>query len=61
MLELNGGARGRQLLMVLRIDRRVRLQAGGRDSEGDSWRGYGRLADGPAAASASAVRAKGGS
>jgi phosphonate transport system substrate-binding protein len=70
MLELNRDPRGRQLLMVFKTDRLVRIQPGDLDSARELWRDYAHLsgsqtAGEPAAAggrggSDSAVRGKGG-
>jgi phosphonate transport system substrate-binding protein len=43
MLSLHEDPRGRQLLMVLRTDRLVRIQLGDFDSARELWRDYSRL------------------
>jgi phosphonate transport system substrate-binding protein len=60
MLSLHEDARGRQLLMVFKTDRLVRIQPGDLDSARELWRDYWRLSGSPPAASAPAVRAQGG-
>ena len=45
MLTLNKDPRGRQLLMVFKTDRFVRIQTGDLDSARELWRDYNRLAE----------------
>jgi phosphonate transport system substrate-binding protein len=59
MLGLNRDPRGRQMLMVFKTDRLVRLQPGDLDSARELWRDYGRLAGSQPAEGDPAYRAKG--
>jgi len=60
MLSLHENPRGRQLLMVFKTDRLVRIQPGDLDAARELWKDYSRLAGSPPAESDLAVRGKGG-
>jgi phosphonate transport system substrate-binding protein len=60
MLSLHTDPRGRQLLMVFKTDRLVRLQSGDLDSQRDLWRDYRRLSGSQPDGGDSNGRGKGG-
>lgn len=60
MLSLDKDPKGRQLLMVFKTDRLVRIQPGDLDSARDLWRDYGRLNGSRTAESDPVARGKGG-
>jgi phosphonate transport system substrate-binding protein len=60
MQSLNRDPRGRQLLMVFKTDRLVRIQPGDLDAARELWRDYGRLSGPQTAESGPADRGKGG-
>jgi ABC-type phosphate/phosphonate transport system substrate-binding protein len=60
MLSLDRDPRGRQLLMVFKTDRLVRIQPGDLDSARDLWKDYSRLTGVPMAEADPAARGKGG-
>jgi len=60
MLSLHQDPRGRQLLMVFKTDRLVRLQPGDLDAARELWKDYSRLPGAPLAENDPAGRGKGG-